>query len=668
MRKLCVLAFLAVVLLAVAAGAGPLGDYGDAPDNGANFPSLYNTINSRVAGRRGPFHLDVSQEWLGPPPTSTTTVETDALLIDSDVDDAIVHLYFSPTSIPRLAWLQLQFSVQTGTESTPRYLNVLVDQNWDKQWMRSTLPEWVVVNEPLLFLPGRGLYVVPFTLPAPMFDAVSPVETTWVRITITEEAIDTAAFTGVGGWDGSGPNLGFATGETEDHALYPIPLGGPPPESLPGPDTLISPPPPPTCTKTAVIWGLGIPKTVYVPYPGTASGMICAKNKGEHPVHVDFAFWLPKIEMHVAMPNPPAAESTTIAPGKTACWPYTVSWMALPKPGTREPWDCVLIVDPPGDTIVLDKLFKFAYDSNLITWTDPDDPLEAVCDSPLAFQVWANHPDPDSIISLSADSLPQGASFPPAGGSNNVNGTFTWTPGMCAAGFHRAVFRAATATDTTIQRVEIYVNKLDRVPVVSGVPDSVVIAPGETLDVHVVGHDDDVTECADDMMLLSYSIARLPSVIPTFVDSGNGSAAFRWIPGAVDTGEFVARFLVQDLYYWGTGEFTKIVVGNPGIHDMNKRLKVPQFSLGQNSPNPFTRLTSIAVAVDREFLNGEKSATLSIYDTSGRLVKTLWSGKGEASVTWDGRANDGSRAISGVYLARLSAGERTLTRKMMLIR
>ena len=206
------------------AGGGPLADYGDAPDDGANFPSLFNTTNSRVGGRRGPYHLDVSMEWLGPWPTSTTTLEDDALLIDQDFDDAFVELYFAATSIPRLGWLKIQISTETGTGDTARYLNVLVDQNRNLEWRETTLPEGVVENQPIQWVSMWGFYIAPFLLPTPMFDQLMPIDSTWIRLTLTQTPIDPFDFMGVGGWDGSGPDAGFDHGETEDWYLMPIPL------------------------------------------------------------------------------------------------------------------------------------------------------------------------------------------------------------------------------------------------------------------------------------------------------------------------------------------------------------------------------------------------------------------------------------------------------------
>ena len=63
--------------------------------------------------------------------------------------------------------------------------------------------------------------------------------------------------------------------------------------------------------------------------------------------------------------------------------------------------------------------------------------------------------------------------------------------------------------------------------------------------------------------------------------------------------------------------------------------------------------------------------TLSIYDTNGRLVRTLVNeveGSGTHEVTWDGRDDNGVAAGSGVYFYRLHAGQITESKKMVLLK
>jgi hypothetical protein len=80
-------------------------------------------------------------------------------------------------------------------------------------------------------------------------------------------------------------------------------------------------------------------------------------------------------------------------------------------------------------------------------------------------------------------------------------------------------------------------------------------------------------------------------------------------------------------------------------------------SLGQNTPNPFRPSTTIPYN-----LGHAKQGTIHIYGASGRLVHSeKISGKG--SVTWNAR-----HMASGIYLCRLIAGEKMVSRQMILMR
>lgn len=59
---------------------------------------------------------------------------------------------------------------------------------------------------------------------------------------------------------------------------------------------------------------------------------------------------------------------------------------------------------------------------------------------------------------------------------------------------------------------------------------------------------------------------------------------------------------------------------------------------------------------------------LTLYDLSGRLIRTLLDGArapGRHIALWDGAAGDGRRVPAGVYFARLVAGEHTATHRFV---
>jgi len=93
---------------------------------------------------------------------------------------------------------------------------------------------------------------------------------------------------------------------------------------------------------------------------------------------------------------------------------------------------------------------------------------------------------------------------------------------------------------------------------------------------------------------------------------------------------------------------------------------VPRTMSLRSYPNPFNPNTTI-----RYSLLETGRVRLAIYDVTGRLVRTLLDGvrnAGDQRVFWDGKDDRGSLVGSGVYLYQLEAGNKSLTRKMSLLR
>lgn len=89
--------------------------------------------------------------------------------------------------------------------------------------------------------------------------------------------------------------------------------------------------------------------------------------------------------------------------------------------------------------------------------------------------------------------------------------------------------------------------------------------------------------------------------------------------------------------------------------------------LAQNYPNPFNPETTLRYGLDRP-----AAVSLRIYDARGALVRTLVdrprSEAGRWTARWNGANDAGARVASGVYFARLVAGDRSVTRAMVLLR
>jgi hypothetical protein len=88
--------------------------------------------------------------------------------------------------------------------------------------------------------------------------------------------------------------------------------------------------------------------------------------------------------------------------------------------------------------------------------------------------------------------------------------------------------------------------------------------------------------------------------------------------------------------------------------------------LSQNYPNPFNPITTIDFSLEKDAI-----ARLAVYDLTGRLVTELISEPlraGSHSVNWNGTDQNGVSVGSGVYFYKLSAGDHTETRRMILLK
>ena len=107
------------------------------------------------------------------------------------------------------------------------------------------------------------------------------------------------------------------------------------------------------------------------------------------------------------------------------------------------------------------------------------------------------------------------------------------------------------------------------------------------------------------------------------------------------------------------GSATDVSEINPG--------QLPEgFDLSQNYPNPFNPVTEIEFSLPKS-----TDVRLTIYNMLGQRVTTLvdqYLDAGFYSVDWDGSNDAGSPVSSGVYFYRLSVGEFSEARKMLLLK
>jgi hypothetical protein len=111
-----------------------------------------------------------------------------------------------------------------------------------------------------------------------------------------------------------------------------------------------------------------------------------------------------------------------------------------------------------------------------------------------------------------------------------------------------------------------------------------------------------------------------------------------------------------------------LVVGAPtDVGEWTEDTNAPKsFTLFQNLPNPFNPETNISY-----YLPKDCQVELTVYNVLGRKVRTLFEGydyAGTHTITWNGKADDGSQLGSGIYFYRLRTDLFDQTKKMVLMK
>ena len=113
-------------------------------------------------------------------------------------------------------------------------------------------------------------------------------------------------------------------------------------------------------------------------------------------------------------------------------------------------------------------------------------------------------------------------------------------------------------------------------------------------------------------------------------------------------------------------EAYKTILTTDHLADVSCRLLLDTCWLAQNWPNPFNATTSICYRLPEKAF-----VSLRIYNILGQSVRKLVEKKhaaGYYTVQWDGKDNFGTEVASGIYLYRLTAGDWSKTKRMLLLR
>ncbi|MFB3844466.1 MAG: T9SS type A sorting domain-containing protein [Candidatus Cloacimonadaceae bacterium] len=95
-------------------------------------------------------------------------------------------------------------------------------------------------------------------------------------------------------------------------------------------------------------------------------------------------------------------------------------------------------------------------------------------------------------------------------------------------------------------------------------------------------------------------------------------------------------------------------------------LPVPELTLTQNYPNPFTAETTFTINAKHD----GNPVSVVIYNCKGQAICSISSGKihsGKNQISWNGTAENGQRPPAGIYFYRLQNAADTSVRKLLLL-
>jgi subtilisin family serine protease len=93
----------------------------------------------------------------------------------------------------------------------------------------------------------------------------------------------------------------------------------------------------------------------------------------------------------------------------------------------------------------------------------------------------------------------------------------------------------------------------------------------------------------------------------------------------------------------------------------------PALAFVSAAPNPSSG--TVRLEYETDAASPAQVAKIEIYDVAGRRVRQLFQGSaapGVSQVTWDGTGESGRRLAAGVYVAKLSLGDRSVSRKLLI--
>lgn len=156
-------------------------------------------------------------------------------------------------------------------------------------------------------------------------------------------------------------------------------------------------------------------------------------------------------------------------------------------------------------------------------------------------------------------------------------------------------------------------------------------------------------------------------IVDSFLVSTNGGN--NWRLTATPNNTYIHSLLfIDSLHGWAVGDSGAILKFNSDLISVPEiETSIPEsIELFQNYPNPFNPNTVIRFNIPQDVRRKMQDVTLIIYNSLGKAIKTLVNEKksaGSYSVQFDGL-----NFSSGVYYYKLTAGDFTDAKKMILIK
>lgn len=142
--------------------------------------------------------------------------------------------------------------------------------------------------------------------------------------------------------------------------------------------------------------------------------------------------------------------------------------------------------------------------------------------------------------------------------------------------------------------------------------------------------------------------------------------SYSWVITQEETDEARIKIIQDNVganYIAASGEFTILAAT---VNLIDEVQPISNYALEQNYPNPFNPVTTIPYSIPEQ-----AEVTLTIFDVGGQEVLQQLQGPqvpGSYSFHWHGVDHSGQLVSTGVYFARLQAGNYSSTIKMVYLR